>query len=165
MTSIVSQILHKNGNFPNNPHLPLLIYRQALNALSCEEVKALFTKNGWTGTWVNGIYSFHHYHSNTHEVLGVCCGNATVQLGGEGGEFFEIEKGDVIILPAGTSHMCVKASSDFTCVGAYPFDIPYDMNYGKSTELPHAEETIDTVPFPDADPVFGPSGPLFQHWN
>jgi long-chain acyl-CoA synthetase len=42
-------------------------------------------RNGWSGTWRNGIYAFHHYHSTSHEVLGIAAGSAAVRFGGEGG--------------------------------------------------------------------------------
>ena len=62
-----------DGRVPNNPRLPLIVYRGALKtggdaAASCV---ALFDRNGWTGAWQNGVYSHHHYHSSAHEVLGV----------------------------------------------------------------------------------------------
>ena len=53
-----------DGRVPNNPRLPLIVYRGALKtggdaAASCV---ALFHRNGWTGAWQNGVYSHHHYH-------------------------------------------------------------------------------------------------------
>ena len=57
----------------------------------------LFTENGWPGAWRNGIFSFHHYHSTSHEVLGIYAGKALVHLGGENGEKVNIEAGDIII--------------------------------------------------------------------
>jgi uncharacterized protein YjlB len=61
---------------PNNPRLPLIVYRGALEtsgdtAASCV---ALFDRNGWIGAWRNGVYSHHHYHSSAHEVLGIVAG-------------------------------------------------------------------------------------------
>jgi uncharacterized protein YjlB len=49
-----------------------------------------------------------HYHSNTHECLAVCSGNANVILGGPGGHRLILQQGDVIILPAGVGHKCTK---------------------------------------------------------
>ena len=61
---------------PNNPTLPLIVYRSALEtgprcAADCER---LFADNGWSGAWRNGIYAHHHYHSTAHEVLGIAAG-------------------------------------------------------------------------------------------
>jgi hypothetical protein len=80
-----------NDGVPNNPSLPLIVYRRALKtagdaAASCV---ALFDRNGWTGAWTNGVYSHHHYHSSAHEVLGIAAGWVRVRLGGETGETVE----------------------------------------------------------------------------
>jgi uncharacterized protein YjlB len=162
---IISKIIIPHGNFPNNPHLPVLLYKKVLNAMTAEELLQHFEKNHWNHGWINGIYDFHHYHGNTHEVLGICGGSATVQVGGEGGSIFELETQDVLLLPAGTAHKKLKSTEDFVCVGAYPFDIPYDMHYGKENERMAAEERIQRVPLPSTDPVYGDTGPMFDYWK
>ena len=80
-----------DGRVPNNPRLPLIVYRGALKtggdaAASCV---ALFHRNGWTGAWQNGVYSHHHYHSSAHEVLGIAADWVRVRLGGESGQTVE----------------------------------------------------------------------------
>ena len=62
----------------------------------------LFAKNDWIVRFRAGIYSFIHYHSNAHEVLGVARGHATVQFGGEAGQAVGVQVGDAVLLPAGT---------------------------------------------------------------
>ena len=80
--------LEDDGKIPNNYTLPLLVYQDAIDfrqsdpADTCEKV---FASNRWGRSWRDGIYSFHHYHSTAHEVLGVCSGVAKVQFGGEEG--------------------------------------------------------------------------------
>src|SRR6476646_7548943 len=87
---VIRKVLKDDGIFPNNT-LTLLIYKNVLH-FSDEEPKHaakifedLFEKNKWSNSWRNGIYKYHHYHSITHEVLGVYEGNTIVQLGGEAG--------------------------------------------------------------------------------
>ena len=77
--------LEDDGVIPNSS-LPLILYKKALaDADLAAGFEALFTSNGWAGTWRNGIFSYHHYHATAHEVLGIARGSAMVRLGGEAG--------------------------------------------------------------------------------
>lgn len=162
-------ILEKNKFFPNS-ELPVLIYREALQ-LPAQKNKAgdiaqqIFLRNNWQNTWRNGIYDFHHYHSNTHECLAVVSGNAAVILGGPGGKKMELNTGDVLILPAGTGHKAIKVSADFVCIGAYPEGKDYDINHGKKEELEKVMDNLAKVPKPASDPVFGKEGFLKSYWK
>ena len=162
-------LLPADEGFPNNPRLPLLVYQQALQGVSrrsAGDIEWLFETNGWQGTWRDGVYDYHHYHSNTHEVLGVCAGRAKVQFGGPSGPIVAIEAGDIAILPAGTGHRCEEASEDFLVVGGYPAGREdYDLLRGDPAERPAAEERIAAVPLPSADPIYGAEGPLNEHWR
>jgi uncharacterized protein YjlB len=165
---VESHLLRESGNIPNNPSLPLLVYRKVIHFGSgdpAEMIEALFRDNGWSNSWRNGIFRFHHYHSNTHEVLGIYRGIAKVQLGGENGIVTELGKGDVVVIPAGVGHKNIGSSGDFACVGAYPDGYHYDMNYGKSSERPAADENIRKVPVPGLDPVYGHGGPVPENWH
>lgn len=158
-----------NKNFPNN-RLPVLVYRQALTLphqkrKSAEIVRKVFAAHGWGNAWQNGIYDFHHFHSNTHECLGICMGEATVILGGPGGLPVKLGMGDVIILPAGVGHKCSSKSEDFLCVGAYPQGKDYDIKLGKASEFEEAKKRIASVPVPAGDPVFGNEGFLKAYWS
>jgi uncharacterized protein YjlB len=130
--------LKRNRYFPNSVH-PVLIYRKTI-ALPDQKNKAaaivqkLFNRNGWSNSWRNGIYDFHHYHSNTHECMAVCAGNANIILGGPNGKRITVQSGDVIILPAGVGHRCTRNSDDFLVVGAYPQGKDYDTNTGTAEE-------------------------------
>src|SRR5271170_2704128 len=76
-----------DGAIPNSS-LPLLLYRQAFapdTTFLASVIQKRFGANGWTGSWRAGVFPFHHFHSTTHEVLGVCRGTATLQFGGEHG--------------------------------------------------------------------------------
>ena len=165
---VLDYLLSDDGTFPNNAKLPLLIYQGAL-ALSRKNpaaiVENLFDSNGWSGSWRNGIYSCHHYHSTAHEVLGVYSGSAQVQLGGDNGVTLTVGRADVVIIPAGVAHKNLGASADFRVVGAYPQGQRPDMCYGKAAERPRTDENISRVPAPQSDPVYGADGPMNKHWR
>ena len=151
-----------DGRVPNNPKLPLVIYRLALTRSDhlARDFEKRFAENDWTNSWRNGIFDYHHYHSNTHEVLGVARGEARVCFGGQSGEVLVLSAGDVAILPAGTGHKCESASDDFLVVGAYPGGRDYDICRGDPADHARAVARIATVPLPEKDPVFGKSGVL-----
>lgn len=158
--------LADDGSIPNS-ELPVLIYHGidevAGDAAACE---ALFDRNRWWRFWRDGIYPFHHFHSTAHEALGVVSGRATVVLGGpEKGERFELDAGDVAILPAGTGHCNVGSSGDFLIVGAYPRGQDWDLRRGDPAEHDEAVAKIRRVPLPEADPVHGPDGLLLDLWG
>lgn len=160
--------LTDNGTYPNNQHLPLLFYKNAIPLPEQDPASAFeqrFAENGWNGSWRNGIFSCHHYHSTAHEVLGIYSGTARVRLGGDDGIEQTLHPGDVVVIPAGVAHKNLESSSDFGVVGAYPGGQRPDMNYGKPGERPEADQNIKTVPLPEKDPVSGENGPLIEHWN
>ncbi len=97
-------LLKDDGIFPNNHRLPLIVFHQAVLPDDFE-IHQLFKKNGWSvGGWRAGIYTFHHYHSTAHEVLGIFRGWANVQFGGENGISQRVEAGDVVLIPAGVGN-------------------------------------------------------------
>jgi len=154
----IFKLLKDDGTFPNNDRLPVLIYKNAVELKgdkNPEAFEVLFKKNDWSNSWRNGIFNYHHYHSNTHEVLGIYAGTADVQLGGEHGSIAKLERGDVLIIPGGVAHKNLQSSNNFACVGAYPDGRSYDMNYGKPEERELAFQKILLIPLPTADPVSG----------
>jgi len=139
---------------PNSP-LPLLIYKGVYSGEDADFIQSHFESHDWSNAWRDGIYDYAHYHSNTHEVLGVSSGHATVRLGGDQGETVSVEQGDVIVIPAGVGHQCIEASDDFEVVGAYPDGRDFDICKGDEGERPETDKSISKVPLPENDPVYG----------
>ena len=162
-------MFHDDGVVPNNPHLPLLYYRGAIDLAGTpdpeEVIEALFAKHHWGDMWRNGIYPYVHYHSQIHEGMGIARGRAKVRFGGAKGEELEISAGDFAILPAGTGHQCLWASPDLVVIGAYPDGGKFDLCRGSKAEHAKAVKTIPNVPLPDTDPVLGRAGPLLHLWR
>ncbi|MCP4397543.1 MAG: hypothetical protein GY801_09630 [bacterium] len=161
------RILKDDGIYPNNERLPLLAYQGAVQlhgADSAALFEKLFRAHHWGGSWRNGVFNYHHYHSSAHEVLGVYGGTAQVQLGGEQGLVLSIQAGDVLIIPAGVAHKNLGGSRDFHVVGAYPDGQRPDICYGRDGERPQADRNIARLARPQEDPLYGADGPLFEHW-
>lgn len=164
---IIHEIIEQNHFIPNNPHLPFLIYKNALTLTNAttQELQKYLEDNGWINSWVDGIYDVNHYHSNTPEVLVVFSGTCKVQIGGRENKIYEVNEGDVLIIPPGVAHKSMGSSSQFKCIGAYPLELKYDMNYGLADEHPKVDNNIKQVKLPVKDPVFGKDGPLFKYWK
>jgi uncharacterized protein YjlB len=158
-----------DGSIPNNPKLPFLIYRGAIDLKGSpdpeERVESTFAAHGWGEMWRNGIYQYAHYHSMIHEAMGLARGRAKVRFGGSGGREIDIFAGDVCVLPAGTGHQGLWASPDLVVIGAYPPSGKYDLCRGSKAEYARAIAAIAEVPVPATDPVFGAAGPLIQIWR
>lgn len=156
----------RDGNIPNSRY-PLIIYRHAFDETgikSAEWIEKQFSVNLWTNSWRWGVYSYHHYHSNTHEVLGIYSGSAVLQFGGENGVKMNVEVGDVVVIPAGVAHKNISCSDDFGVVGAYPEGKDPDINKGIPEELQLAVENLSHVPIPAYDPLMGTEG-LVKIWK
>lgn len=155
------------GSIPNS-RFPLVIYHHVLaeeGNKSADWLESRFAANHWTNSWRWGVYDFHHYHSNTHEVLGVFRGWALLHLGGEKGEKVKVQAGDVIIIPAGVGHKCLQAGQGFEVVGAYPNGLQPDMNKGHAGERPGVDKNIAAVSFPLTDPLFGENEGIIKLWK
>ncbi len=153
-----------DGGIPNSI-LPVIVYHDVAGASSAPACERLFAGHNWLGSWRNGIFSFHHFHSTAHEVLGIVAGSATVVLGGPLGRPLELRRGDVIVLPAGTGHRNNGSTSDLLVIGAYPDGMSWDLRRGDPAEHEEVLGKIRAVPLPRADPVHGPGGPLVQLWR
>lgn len=149
-------LLTRNDWMPNNDCHPVRLYRQALKDRGLPDAtgtQRLFARNGWPAQWVDGIYDYHHYHSNAHEVLGVLQGHARVMLGGPDGQVFNLQAGDVLVLPAGTGHCNLGSSPEFRVVGGYPQGQEPDLC--RAAPTPEQQRAIAQTPYPASDPVLG----------
>jgi len=164
-----SEVLHltDDGRTPNNERLPLVIYRGVLPiaeadpAAACE---ALFARHGWGAAWRDGIYDYHHFHTTTHEVLGIVAGEACVRFGGENGLSVTLHEGDVVVIPAGVGHRREQASDGLLVVGAYPGGFEFDIGTPQEDHA-KAVRALYRVPLPAEDPVYGRGGPLLEYWR
>lgn len=158
-----------DGETPNNPALPLLIYRRAFDVAAARDpatpFEEAFAAHGWGRSWRDGIHDFLHFHTRAHEVLGIARGRARVQFGGAQGPELDVEAGDVVVLPAGTGHRRVCASADLLVVGAYPDNSDVDQKRPGQIDHALAVAAIAAVPPPRQDPVYGARGPLTTIWS
>lgn len=158
-----------DGETPNNPSLPVLHYRGAValpRGLDPAAVfENLFLAHGWRMAWRDSIYDFLHFHTRTHEVLGIARGSAQVRFGGKRGKTLRVKAGDVVVLPAGTGHRRIAKSKDLLVVGAYPGKGGYDEPKPGDVDHDKAVQRIAKVRLPYADPVYGARGPLKRLWK
>ena len=163
---VESFVLPDHDWVPNNPKLPVLLYRGAVAVAGREQTAKAFEQafdhHGWPPQWRDGIYDYHHYHSTAHEALGVAAGSATLTIGGPGGPDVRVEAGDALVLPVGTGHRSLEASEDFLVVGAYPAGQDWDICREAPSDV--ARERMASLPVPGADPVAGDAGPLTEQW-
>lgn len=163
-SQVQSFFLSDDGEIPNNPEFPVIVY-EGIFSDHPNEIETVFNRHSWLGSWTGGVFDYHHYHSNTHEVLGVKSGNAIILVGGEKGKRIELKVGDVVVLPAGTGHKRIESSEDFEVVGAYPEGSRYNMRKRDQGIRTQALAEIRSVPVPETDPVYGDEGPLLQKWK
>jgi uncharacterized protein YjlB len=161
---IITYYFENDGDIPYNI-LPVVIYKNALHYMPDKNVESTFLQNGWANNWHDIILTEDHFHSNTHEVLGLKSGQARLMLGGKNGEMVSVETGDVIILPAGVGHYSVDNSMDYQFVGGYPNGTDWNLHFSlKKEDSPTILAEIANIPLPEKDPVFGDDGPLFKFW-
>jgi uncharacterized protein YjlB len=160
-------IIKDNGIFPGS-RLPVLHYKAVLIIpvfFAARQIKQRFKENDWTNTWRDGVYAYDHYHSNTHETMAVIKGQTRLLLGGENGQEIVLQKGDVIVIPAGVAHRNLGKMKDVICIGSYPGGRNFDMNYGKAGERPKADQNISKLELPDLGPLYGINDPLLKIWK
>ncbi len=163
--AINAYFFQDDGIIPNNL-LPVLVYPQLVTGKdSSQGLEDRFRNNGWTNNWRDIILPYDHFHSNTHEVLGVGKGTVSLQIGGALGKALTLHQGDVLILPAGVGHYALPEYQDYEIVGGYPGGANWNLLTGTLAERSLALPQISQVPLPESDPIYGVSGPLFSYWS
>jgi uncharacterized protein YjlB len=154
-----------DGTIPNS-HLPVIVYSKVFKGENMAmQMEKKFKENNWTNNWQDIILPYDHFHSNTHEVLGVAAGSVSLQIGGKNGIQKTFVAGDVIILSAGVGHYAVSAHTDYLIVGGYPYGAEWDLLTGRPEDREIAEINIAKLAIPDLDPVFGERGELSKYWK
>ena len=151
-----------DGRFPNSP-LPLLVHRGALPP-DPDAMERAFAARGWSNAWRDGVFSYHHFHSTAHEVLGIARGEETILLGGPSEREVTVRAGDVVVIQAGGAHRNVGQSGDLLVVDAYPDRTDYDTRRGDPAKYEAAKQATAAVPIPTCDPVLGRNGGLRLLW-
>jgi uncharacterized protein YjlB len=155
------------NNFPNTSiqGKPLFIYHSAFQDPTPTQIESHLNSVGIVvPSWRYTMYSTSHFHSNTHEVLAVSAGSAKLCFGGEcNPDRVEpvVEKGDVIVVPAGVAHRLLEERGDFSMVGSYPGGKSWDMCYGRSNEAQKVKNIQDLEWFAK-DPIYGDKGPAID---
>jgi uncharacterized protein YjlB len=167
MPDIEHFFLPEDAEIPNNPVLPVVVMREVLARDTQDRAAAFedaFHANGWQGIWRNGIFDYHHFHTRGHEALGIAKGHVRILLGGETGRTVKLNAGDLAVLPAGTGHKNVGASSDILVVGGYPPGQGMDI-VRSIKDCPDAKERIAALKLPETDPVAGKNGSMLGLWR
>ncbi|XJS11629.1 cupin domain-containing protein [Aerococcaceae bacterium WGS1372] len=140
----------ENKPFPNNS-LPVRYYKNLFNEkeqFDAEDIIRWLKTQRFYNFWIDGVYSTHHFHSNTHELNIVVRGHAEIQVGGPNAPILSIQQGEGLFLPAGTSHKQISSSLDFQVVGAYLERVDYDFHKG-DYDYETVKRRIEQVPAPD----------------
>ncbi|KAN0104698.1 cupin domain containing protein [Hyaloscypha variabilis] len=145
---------------------PLLIYHSCLpSSATASTIESHLKETGVViPQWRYTMYNVTHFHASTHEVLCVFSGQARLCFGGESNPSkveTEVQKGDVIIIPAGVAHRLLDDfSSNFQMVGSYPKGKHPDMCCGKEGE--EKVKAISGLGWFERDPLYGDEGPVLQ---
>ncbi|KAK1675576.1 cupin domain-containing protein [Colletotrichum godetiae] len=165
---ISKHFIQSHGLFPNTSiqNKPLVIYHSAFSSASASSIESHLIFVGVVEPqWRYTMYSTSHFHSTTHEVLCISNGRAKLCFGGEDNEGRVeplVEKGDVIVVPAGVAHRLLDDfESGFEMVGSYPKGHHWDMCYGKKGEEGKVD-AIAKIPWFSRDPVYGNRGPALE---
>lgn len=166
---VIKHQIPAHGLTPNTSlqNKPLMIYKSAFpSSTNASQIESHLSSVGVVDPqWRYTMYSTSHFHSTSHEVLGIASGKAKLCFGHEDNpKRVEqvLERGDVIVMPAGVAHRLLDdLEGGFSMVGCYLKGDNWDMCYGKSGEEGKIEK-IKGLPWFKRDPVYGDEGPTFD---
>ncbi|MEY4987500.1 MAG: hypothetical protein RL567_1279 [Bacteroidota bacterium] len=155
-----------DGLIPNHK-FPVIVYQKVVDLADCSDwLENRFKENNWLNNWRDIVLPYDHFHSNTHEVLGLGWGRVSLNIGGSQGRIVHLNAGDVVIIPAGVGHYAVSKHTDYQFVGGYPNGLAWDLKTGlEQGERAQIVSSISAVEMPEKDPVFGQLGLLFDKWT
>lgn len=163
MIDLETHYLADDGHAFPNSRLPVVIFRGALRA-DAPVMERAFADNGWSNAWRNGVFGYHHFHSITHEVLGIAEGEVKIAFGGPDGAIVAVGGGDVVVIPAGVAHCNAGQSDDLLIVGAYPGGHEWDICRGDPADYRRAKAAAAAVSAYVPDPL-GEAGLLREAWR
>ena len=174
---------------PNNETLPLIVNKDIADFGDNEPegvLEKIFWGNQWADGFRDGTFSFHHYQSGAHEVVGVARGGAVLEFGGPGGMVIEVSAGDAVVIPAGVVHRRIDDAPGYSAVGAYPHRQVPDccvlsaedaatatvdpdaaglaIKHIGENQLPEIKASILATVLPITDPVSGTGGAIGELW-
>ncbi|KAJ9619198.1 hypothetical protein H2203_008527 [Taxawa tesnikishii (nom. ined.)] len=166
---VVKHQIPAHGLIPNTSiqNKPLLIYRSAFGSkASASQIESQLRSVGVVEPqWRYTMYQQSHFHSTSHEVLGIASGEAKLCFGHEDNpkKVEEVlRKGDVVVVPAGVAHRLLEdLKGGFEMVGSYPTGCNWDMCYGKKGEEGKIKG-IEKLGWFKKDPVYGDEGPALD---
>jgi uncharacterized protein YjlB len=166
---VESHQIPAHGLTPNTSiqNKPLLIYRSAFpSSTAASQIESHFYSMGVVSPqWRYTMYSTSHFHSTTHEVLGIASGSAKLCFGHEENPKrveTVVTMGDVVVVPGGVAHRLLEdLEGGFQMVGSYPKGYNWDMCYGNTGEEEKVEG-IKKLGWFERDPVYGEKGPVLE---
>lgn len=156
---------HDDGTIPNSK-LPVIVYYSITDVIDKSTwFEQNFAKNNWLNNWRDIILPYDHFHSNTHEILGISKGIVTLNIGGAKGKQLLLSAGDALLLPAGVGHYFVSSAGAYEVVGGYPDGGNWNLlqELGADKDSIYAE--IDSLEIPQLDPIHGLDGPMHKYWK
>ena len=138
---------------PNHPGFPVLVYR-GTGMRDPMTARSRFAEHGWGGSWVDGVFDYHHFHSTSHEVLAVVAGGRRSSSAARRARRSRSRRATSSSSPPAPGTGGRGATARSRVVGAYPAgQEDYDLLRGDDpAEVADARERIAALGAPPEDP-------------